>query len=514
MNYVVNAKQMKACDNNTTVQFHVPSLVLMERAALTVCEEIEKRINKKALQDKAYKRRKPRILAVCGIGNNGGDGICTGRLLFEKGYDVTLVLLGERNKCSEETKVQIAIAESYGMILNSKMPETEYDIMIDAIFGIGLSRNIAGFYAKVIKQINDSNCFVIAVDIPSGIHTDTGEVMGIAVKADITVTFAFRKIGQLLHPGTDYIGQLICRDIGILNQSFLGQMPKYFTYEESDLQKLPQRKSDGNKGSFGKLLIIAGSKTMSGACVLSALSAYRCGAGLVRVFTPNENREIIAKTIPEAIVSTYDTEAFDKELLLAYIKQASVVLLGPGLSTADTAVEIVKLCMEQVEVPLVIDADALNILSKHMELLEKRKSENVILTPHMLELSRLSHMELIEIKKNRIAYIKAFAKKYNVTLISKDARTLVADSEGNVYMNTSGNEGMATAGSGDVLAGIVTALLGQKSEPLSAASLAVYIHGLAGDLAKKELGSYSLMAQDIVKYITDILQRSENYETL
>jgi NAD(P)H-hydrate epimerase len=352
--------------------------------------------------------------------------------------------------------------------------------------------------------------------MPSGINTDDGRIMGCAVKADITVTYQYRKLGIALYPGAMYAGEVYCVPIGI-PKPVVDLKNSVITYADakSDL-KLPKRNPAGNKGSFGKVLIIAGSRNMGGACMLSALSAYRAGAGMVRVFTAYDNRDVLLRKLPEAIIDTYADDGAgqllneEKQALFDAIKWADVVAIGPGLSTSYKALVILKLVIERCDKPLVVDADALNLLAQNDDLLRqfefgRRKFDNdVVFTPHLGELSRLMNVSVDNIKSGLLECARGFAGEYDVTLVCKDARTIVAKRGKAAYLNLSGNEGMATAGSGDVLTGIISAMLAQRYSGYEGAVMGVYAHGLAGDLAKDKTSSYYVMAQDIIQALKEL----------
>lgn len=506
--YIVSAKEMKEYDRNTIQYFGVPSLVLMERAAMAVAEEIEERF-----------APGKRVLIVAGCGNNGGDGIAVGRILREHGFEVDFCMIGNREKCSKETEIQCGIIEKYGCPPQDKIGDKEYDIMVDALFGIGLSRNLEGRFAGAVKAINESKAFVCSVDIPSGIHTDSGEVMGEAVRADLTVTFAFKKPGHVRYPGWGYCGETVCRDIGITRESFLGEAPEIYTFCGSPMEGMPARDGGGNKGTFGKALVIAGSVGMSGACELCARSVYRMGAGMVKIVTPEENRIIVQSNLPEALLSTYRTQGAGQEELLGELRQrlekdmewSDCILIGPGLGKSKEACAMLKQVLEEGKQPLVIDADGLNLLAENENLRQLLKEcakarREIVLTPHLAEFARLFGGTVEDIKSNSLHKPKEMAEKYGCTIVCKDARTVVATPwNREIYLNTSGNDGMATAGMGDVLTGVIGGLMAQGMDAGKAACLGVYIHGRAGDKAAEEKGRYGLMAGDVVNCLTKAL---------
>lgn len=489
MRRIVDSKEMKALDADTIEIHGVPSLVLMERAALAVVEELEQG---------SYDLSN--ILVMCGNGNNGGDGIAIARIMHLKGRKVSVCQLGNTDRMSEECKIQTAIADSYHVKYVTNPIYSEYTTIVDAIFGIGLSRPIEGIYKKVIEEINNSYAKIIAVDIPSGICGDNGRIMGCAVKAHTTVTFAYKKIGHCLYPGKLYTGKLVLKDIGIY-----GEIGEKYYLETSDLKRIPSRSPNGNKGTFGKVLVVAGSKEMAGASILCARAVMRCGAGMVKVITYASNRTILQQAIPEAMIGTY--ENIDEAIveLDKGLKWADVVVCGCGLGTECISQQIVMHLIKKCRLPLVLDADALNIMSKQMDLFE-RINTTCIITPHLGEMSRLCGKTIDEIKENLIKSAKTFAEKYHVYCVLKDAVTCIANPDGTIYLNLSGNSGMATAGSGDVLAGIIGALLAVHTSEHDAGALGVFLHGLAGDMAKEKYGESFMTASDIIEQLCQCLQ--------
>lgn len=516
---------MKHLDDYAINQIGIPSMVLMERAALAVANCMKKHIN---YDDK--------IIAVCGTGNNGADAIAVARILKLQGYDTDVVIVGNTEKCSKESNQQINIAENLGISIYNNVNISEYTIIIDGMFGIGLNQPVRGNYLDYIKSINNEENTVFSVDVPSGVSATNGKLLGDAIKANFTITFGYNKIGLILYPGCQYAGEVMVADIGFPQIKIEKNDYKYYIYENCDLSKLPKRTDNSHKGSYGKVLIIAGSKGMNGACFLSSKAAYRTGAGLVKALIPRENRTIMQTMLPEAIISTYENETTlakaiisknkkrtelqteDVKKILKEISWANVIAIGPGLGTDKVARQILELVLNNAKVPVVIDADGINILAKtinenlngtnnsikeRIKVLKKLLPENTILTPHLKELSRLLNLELNEIKDNILEVANVCTQDNGITFAIKDARTVVAY-ENNRFINTSGNSGMATGGSGDVLTGIIASLIAQGLSPSESASLGVYIHGLAGDIAVEEKNQYSLIASDIIDSLANI----------
>ncbi len=496
MKCLLNGEEMKQCDDYTSAYFKVPSQVLMERAALAVVEEIEERFSKEQ-----------EVLVACGTGNNGGDGYAIARILKERHWRVVVFTVKkpkEGQLCYQQMEscqaYGIEIIQDFSLLLDRIKGVSS---ICDAIFGTGLSRKIEGDYARLIQILNESAAFKIAVDLPSGISTDQGTVLGTAFRADLTVSFAYAKIGHVLYPGRNYTGELLCKEIGITEKSLAPICPQVFCYEKSDFLDLPKRSNEGHKGTFGKVLVIAGSKDMCGAAYFSAKAAYRMGAGLVRIYTVKENRTILQTKLPEAIMTCYD-DNWQEEVLKEAILWADVIVAGPGMGTDQVAEKILECLLEQAEVPLILDADALRILAKHKEWLLPEERE-LALTPHMGEFVALTGKSVSDLKANILHISREFAEKYQLVLAAKDACTVTSLPDGRQFLNPTGNSGMATAGSGDVLCGMVAGLAASRHLSLEAAvPMAVYLHGFAGDLARQELGEDAVMASDLLRMISVI----------
>lgn len=494
MRYLVNSREMRQYDNHTSDIFKVPSLLLMEQAALAACGEIEKILDKKDT-----------ILIVCGTGNNGGDGLAIARILFLKGYPVDVVLIGDEKKATEQNKTQQEILKAYGIAMHKDIPSGKgYQLIIDSIFGVGLTRKIEGVYRSTLEKLNEMSGYKIAIDIPSGVSADDGAVLGVAFHAHKTITFAFDKVGLHLWPGNVAAGEVIVKEIGITEHSFMEHRPAVAALEDADLDKLTIRPSHSNKGTFGKLLIIAGSVNMAGAAILAGKSAYATGCGLVRILTPEENRVIIQTALPEAILNTYSAKKAEPEIIKEAVDWADVVLIGPGIGTGEASEGLLKQVMKSASVPMVLDADALNLVAKDVNVLRKPHTEMVI-TPHLGEMSRLTGDNVAFLQTRLLDTARDFANTYQVTCVLKDERTITSIPYGTSFVNLSGNAGMATAGSGDVLSGMIGSLMAQGYSSEQAAPLAVYLHGAAGDCMIKETGKAGLVASDLIQGIRRIL---------
>lgn len=508
MRYLVTGKEMKLLDQNTSNHFHMPELVLMEQAAMhfvwKLCDILGELENKKGI-------------VFCGLGNNGADGIAIARLLNERGIHTEICkindVLKEKSHTSESFSVQESIyhAYNYPVIHNMEQAlDAKYDFVIDAVFGIGLSRNLSEEYIAIINQINALKGTKIAVDMPSGVNSDNGHVMGSAVVCDYTITFSFEKIGQYIWPGCEYAGKTYVVDMGITEKSWLEKKPAMAYLEKQDLNNLLDRPSHSNKGTFGKVLIIAGSKNMAGAAVFAAKAAYRCGTGLVKIFTCEENRTIIQTAVPEALLSTYDSK-FEKEKLIEELKWADAIVIGPGIGCGKLAKEMVELVRSTASVPVVWDADALNILSEDVSKLLLPHTE-FVMTPHLGEFSRLTSQTVSWIQNHLIESAVDFARTYDVICVLKDFHTVTANPYGLSFLNLSGNNGMATGGSGDVLSGMIGAFLAQGLKGQDAAAYGVYLHGLAGDKARESTGCHGMIASDIIEALKDVWKGTDYVE--
>ncbi len=496
---------MKLLDQNTINCFHIPEMVLMEQAAFVFVWELSN-----ILKNNAHKG-----IVFCGTGNNGADGMAIARLLNERGIQTDICKTKDLWKLTAETsesyKLQEKICSSYEFTFVDTIEQiynSEYDFVIDAVFGIGLSRNLGDEYLQIVDTINNISALKIAVDMPSGINSDNGQIMEKAVKCDYTITFSFAKHGQLLWPGNEYAGKTIVADMGITARSWLDKKPSMAYLEECDLYSLPQRPVHSNKGTFGKLLIIAGSINMAGAAILAARAAYSNGVGLVKVFTNEANRFIIQTSVPEAIVSTYD-RVLNDNVLIDELKWADAVVVGPGIGTDSIAKQIVQVVRRNAAIPVVYDADALNLIAEDINSLLLPHTECIV-TPHLGEFSRLTGNAVSWIQKNLIDSALDFARTYDVICVLKDFHTVIANPYGLNYLNLSGNNGMATAGSGDVLTGIIGAFLAQGFKGIDAASYGTFVHGMAGDIAQNNMGTYGVTASDIIWGIKEVWNKVEN----
>ena len=503
---LLSGEEMRLCDEYTVKTLGTPSRVLMERAAECAAKEII-----------SFGFDISRTLVVCGPGNNGGDGFAAARFLSQKAREngieasIKVLFASEEAFMTDECKLQRKLALQAGIeITNDLSSISEKTLIVDALFGIGLSRNVKGIFGSIIDAVNSSNSAVVSLDIPSGICSDTGAVMGTAIKADLTVTFAYLKRGLCLYPGASHCGRIVKADIGIGCDAVKDKL-SVFTATQIPPFPLPPRSPDSNKGTYGKVLIIGGAKGMAGAAYLSAKGAYRMGAGLVKIFTTEENRGILQMLLPEAVLITYGESSTAKEIsaqLVSALADASAAVIGPGLSQSDTARIQLKTGISASKCPLIIDADALNLLSgSDCSHLKTQLLGRSVITPHMGEMSRLTGLSIPNLKADPIERAHNFAAEHNIVCTMKDARTVVSDGL-RTYLNTTGCSALSKGGSGDVLSGMIAALVSQGMELFTASCVGVYIHGKAGRLAADTLGEYSVLAGEITDFIGSAIKNS------
>ncbi len=500
MKYAVDVQEMKHYEETVIDTMGVPALVLMERAAMAVAEEIRQWAEAEDLRSADKK-----ILVVAGCGNNGADGLAVARILSMEGWRVTVYQTGPSSHSTREWERQYKIIGYYPVRMVSNWPQEEYTIIVDALFGIGLSRQIQGEYAQIVRELNRRTGYKLAVDVPSGVHAQTGKIMGEAVKADKTVTFGWAKKGLLCYPGAEYAGDVAVRDIGINATCFeaAGKKPAMFYYDEPVIKLLPPRKADGHKGDFGKVLLIAGFEQMPGAAILAAQAAYHTGAGMVKVVCPEENRGIVQAAAPEVLW-------IEPENWRQGCQWADVAAIGPGLGKSSRAKEILEGVLRESRLPLVLDADALNLIAGDMSLQlltadQGKSGRDIVLTPHEGEMARLSGKSVSQIREDREHAAKVLARDLHCVLVCKGARTLTCREQGECCVNLRGDSGMGTAGSGDVLSGIIAALLAQGADAFTAAGAGGYLHGLAGELAADRCSSYGMAAGNLAETIPLVL---------
>jgi hydroxyethylthiazole kinase-like uncharacterized protein yjeF len=511
---IVTSAEMQAIDRCSIEEYGIPGMILMENAGRESVETLKRKFPELASQ---------KIVIFAGRGNNGGDGFVMARHLLNMGGNVWVLLLGKITELKTDAKINAEIAQKIGVEINEINADNfqsfdhrlrHSDLVIDAIFGTGLSKPATGFYAEVFEKINSLQKFVVAVDIPSGVDSDSGCLIGPHVEANLTLALAQLKRSHATSPTAGVMGNIERIDIGIPQKAIASQSLKVEMVEPQDITSLfPKRSDHSHKGDYGHVLVVAGSKGKGGAAGLTALGALRAGCGLVTLALPESCQravefnplEVMTVALPETTNGTLSACA--KDLLLEQLKGKSAMAMGPGISTDPETVQLLKEFLPSVKIPLVIDADAVNCLAQFGDL-KSLKLHDAILTPHPKEMSRISGLSVAEIQANRIESASRFAKENELTLILKGARTLIAFPDGSVSVNPTGNPGMATAGSGDVLTGVIAGLIAQGLEPRSAAIAGVYLHGLAGDIYAHEKGSeISLVAGDLLNNLPKSLKR-------
>lgn len=502
---IVTAHTMQEIDAQAINKFNISGLKLMEAAGCSCVEEIVAEFGLNG-----------RALVMAGKGNNGGDGYVIARLLAKKGWGVKVIILANRDEISGDAAINldklshstINYCTYEGQLSALHLEEFfQSDIIVDALLGTGLRNDITGVYAEAIDLMNSSGRPVLSVDIPSGIHGTTGRVLGDAVRAYITVTFAFAKLGHVLYPGAEHTGRLVVADIGIPSELMESAAGYDFLNADTMRPLLHRRDRLAHKGNFGHCLVIAGSTGKSGAASLTANSAVRAGSGLVTVAIPESINTIMEIKTTEAMTvplldsgSGYLTNnAFPAIEKLLVGKNA--VAIGPGLDRRPGTYALVQNLIENIDLPMVIDADGLNALSENLTVLNRKKSKQVVLTPHPGEMSRMLGTSIPDVEAIRISVAQEFARNYGVYLVLKGARTIVASPTGTAAINSSGNPGMATGGMGDVLTGIIVSLLGQGYNAWDACCLGVFIHGYAADMVAEEKGEIGINASDVIEQL-------------
>ena len=506
--HIVNASQMQELDQRTIHEAGVPVEVLMERAGngvVTALEEMEGSLHGKT------------VAIFCGKGNNGGDGFVVARLLRRKGCTVHVCLLAKTQELNGDAKTMyqrytnlVDTAKFLTCPSQEKIQQLlgQSDIIVDALLGTGISSSVKNEYAATINTINASGLLTIAVDIPSGIQTDTGMVLGTAIRAKLTVTFGYPKLGLFLGPAIDHVGEIRQVNIGIPDEYIEG-LPIHTTRITADEVKgiLPDRKPSSHKGTYGHTGIIAGSPGKTGAAALAALAAFRVGTGLVTIATPQsvnarlESKTLEAMTLPMPETSEHTFSLAALPLLETFAQTHQAVGLGPGLTTHPETMEMVQALIPEIQRPCVIDADAINALAEKPAILRNCHSTPV-LTPHPGEMARLvGDISAQHVNAHRLSVAQEFAQHHSCILVLKGARTIVAEPDGQAAICPTGNPGMATAGMGDVLTGMIAGLLAQGLPPGLAAKAGVFLHGLAGDLGMHKLGQTSLIASDLLNFI-------------
>jgi NAD(P)H-hydrate epimerase len=505
---ILTSQEMKDIDRTAIEGIGIPGVVLMENAGLRIVRALKVRFPRP--EDES-------IVIVAGKGNNGGDGLVVARHLYNSGARPEVLLFAAKEEVRGDAAVNLAVALKLGIPVSVVLTPADWrkvrvrvfhaTILVDALFGTGLLKPLEGLFALAVEDINKSAAYKVAVDIPSGLSSDTFELIGPCVEADLTVALAAPKIAHVFPPAADRVGDLVVAPIGI--PPFLFDKPGLgleLVEEKTVRPFFAKRKRDTHKGSYGHLLIVAGSLGKTGAAALAGRAALRTGAGLVTVATAQSALPIVARSMAElmteALAETPEKTIAKEALPRAFglIKGKNALLLGPGLSTHPSTSEFVLGLLPKVKVTLVIDADGLNIIAAKPDVLRRLRAP-AVLTPHPGEFARLVGRTSEEVLRRRLEITPEFAAKHGVFVVLKGHRTLIAAPDGRVFVNPTGNPGMATGGTGDVLAGIIAAQVVQEKDLLGAVLSAVYVHGLAGDVAAETLGEKSLTAGDIVRYL-------------
>lgn len=495
---LAKAAEMREIDRKAMADYAIPGIILMEHAANAVFQVIKEDFPSPV-----------KTGVICGRGNNGGDGWAIARLLLQAGWDVTVfhpglgVDLPPDAGQNREISLRLGVrAEEWEKLLVAAESIHSYDLLIDALLGTGFRGQAEGDYGRLIELINCSGKPVIAVDLPSGLEADTGRVNGPVVKAWQTVTFGLPKIGLLAYPGRGFAGELIINRIGLPQELLSGEQTKYFTYLPEEVKKLrPKRNAEAHKGSCGRLLIIGGSAGLTGAPVLAGMGALRSGAGLVTLGL--RDGLLLTEKPPELMVKSW-SQIHQQIETLGLGREYDAAVIGPGLSTAPDGRDLLFKVLAEENLTKVLDADALNILSSEEDWWTKARG-SLVLTPHPGEMARLTGLSIAAVQKDRLAIVEESAELWQAVVVLKGAGTTVASPEGLIYINPTGNPGMATGGTGDLLSGMLGALLGQGLSPLEGACLGVYMHGAAADLAAEELGYTGMIAGDLLSRLPRVL---------
>ncbi len=508
---VLNSSQMREADRRTIEDIGIPSLVLMENAGRQVVAAIE------AIHTDLAEHQ---VAVLCGRGNNGGDGFVVARTLLQRGVDTSVFLIGQVSEVRGDARVNLDILGRLGVtvveISDGQAWELHFSeigdctLIIDAIFGTGLNAPLSGLMETVVADVNASGIPIVSIDLPSGLSADSHKPIGDSIEAGLTVTLGAPKLPLVLPPAETRAGDIVIADIGIpadVFESLDGPRVELLT-RASARELISPRTPDTHKGDYGRVLIVAGSRGKTGAAFLAALGALRSGAGLVTVATPASCQPILAAMAPEymtepipEIGDELDPEAVDRVLELA----RDVVAIGPGLGQGPSTRLFVKALVDRATMPIIVDADGLNAFADDPDALSGREGRDVIITPHPGEMARLVGMSTDEVQASRLEIARNFATAHQVYVVLKGHRTLIATPDAKVFINPTGNAGMATGGSGDVLTGMIAAWLAQLLDAEAACRLAVYLHGMAGDLAEADEGEISMTAGDVAGHLGDAI---------
>lgn len=502
---VCTAYEMRALDSYAIEKTGIDGIVLMENAALSCVRALENR----------FDTENTSFAVFCGKGNNGGDGFSVARHLFNKGAEVC-VYLTNGTDFEGDALTNYRILRSLGVTVieldgAELLPNfvRSADCVVDAILGTGISGAPRGFARDAIEAINKYSKFTLSVDVPSGVNSDSGDVRGVAVKADVTVTFAAYKRGTFLYPAADFFGEVILADISIPKSAEAVSGSCYAADMRSVSEVFPKRYDNSHKGDYGRIMIIGGSVGMAGAVSMSAKAALRCGSGMITVAVPEDINDIVQGKIDEVMTIPLRSDlggicATEADRLIARANACDAVLIGPGLGRNEGTVEFVRKLLSGLTVPTVVDADGIYALSRNRATLGDLRCE-LILTPHTKEMEYLTGIPSEDIERKRFEVSGEYAAQNGVTLILKGHHSIITAPDLTVTVNTSGNSGMAGAGSGDVLSGMAVSLLARGLDTYTAAVSAAYLHGMAGDFAAQRYGRDAMCAGDIIDSISHIL---------
>jgi NAD(P)H-hydrate epimerase len=501
---VVTAEQMRELDRLTIQEHGVPSLTLMERAGAGIAEAILENFNAAA---------KKGVLVVAGKGNNGGDGFVVARLLKKKRIPCEVLLLASRGELSpdaahncrafERRKGKVTEVTAGRLeVLERKLPGS--GLLVDAIVGTGIKSEVRGLFAEAIALMNASGLPIVAVDMPSGLDTDRGTPLGVAIQAEMTVSLGSAKLGQVIYPGIDHVGDLVVVDIGIDPSAVAKVAPAVEILTREEVAWLvPRRRPDSHKGDYGHLLVLAGSRGKTGAAVLATRAAMRTGAGLATLAAPRSLNSIFAAVLIEAMTEPLRENSLEQmEEPMPHewsrlLERKNAVVFGPGIGVTDATRNMLRWLLRNLEMPWLIDADGLNNLALDIDRLRSAKTPP-ILTPHPGEMARLIGQSTAAVNQDRVGIAREFAVKHRCYLVLKGAGSVIATPAGTISINPTGNPGMASGGMGDVLAGMLGALLAQRLSPQDAMKLGVFLHGFVGDRVAQEKGQIGLIASDII----------------
>jgi NAD(P)H-hydrate epimerase len=507
---ILTADQMREADRRTIEDIGIPSLVLMENAGRQVVAAME------SIFDDLADRR---VAVLSGKGNNGGDGFVVARTLHQRSIDVSVFLVGQVAEIKGDARINLEILGRLGLTVVEISDESQWELhfseisghslIVDALFGTGLRSALSGIYETILADVNGSGIPVVAIDVPSGMSADTPDLIGDCVEATMTVTLGAPKLPLVLPPAEQKAGEVVIADIGIpaeIFEALEGQRVELMTREQMRVLVSP-RAADAHKGDFGRVVIVAGSRGKTGAAVLAAQGALRSGAGLVTIAAPRSCVPIVAAHAPDYMTEALD-ETVDGTIHFAAAEQvlgldADVLALGPGLGRGEGVTTFMRELLERSGVPLVFDADALNAFADEPAALVGREGRDLIITPHPGEMARLVGCTVEDVQADRIGIARDFASSHRVYVILKGYRSLIATPDGKIFINPTGSPGMATGGTGDVLAGMLAAWLAQLLDAEAACKVSVYLHGAAGELADADEGEVSMTASDLASHIGD-----------